>query len=217
MSAITTLDIVGYRDQVLANTFFRQEQETRQLTIVFPGLGYTAAMPVLYYPGRLLLAQGADVLQVEYTYTRPDFTSLPGAERLQWIVSDVTAACDVALAQRAYEQVTLIGKSIGTLALGHLLTSDKRLSMARYIWLTPLLRNHHLRAQIMQVPHQALFVIGTADSHYDAALLAEVEQASGGESVVIEGADHSLEIAGDVLQSIRVLEHVIQAVKDFLG
>ena len=40
-------------------------------------------------------------------------------------------------------------------------------------------------------------MVGTADSHYDPAKLAEVQQATAGEVMVIENADHSLEIAGD--------------------
>jgi hypothetical protein len=59
-------------------------------------------------------------------------------------------------------------------------------------------------------------VIGTADSHYDPGYLEEVVLASGGESIVIEGADHSLEIVGDTVGSIRAVEQVVRVMQRFL-
>ena len=99
MYATATLDIVGFRDQAVPHTFFRQDDETRHLAILFPGLGYTTHMPVMFYPARLLLAQGADVLRVEYAYRQQaDFLTLPAEERNRWFFGDVSAACDAGLA-----------------------------------------------------------------------------------------------------------------------
>lgn len=66
----THLDIISYRDQRVPHTFIQQESVTQHLGIVFPGLSYTAHMPVLYYPSELLVNYGADVLRVEYDYTQ---------------------------------------------------------------------------------------------------------------------------------------------------
>jgi predicted alpha/beta-hydrolase family hydrolase len=218
MYSFETLNIRGYRNEPVANTFLRQKHDTHHLAVLFPGLGYTAHMPVLYYPGQLLVDRGADVLRVEYAYIRrPDYQAAPGAERARWLYADVSAALDLALAQREYGQVTLIGKSIGTRAAGHLLSTRAHLPRLQCIWLTPLLRDQALCAQIKQVKHRALFVIGTADSQYDAGTLAEVRQATGGDSLVIDGADHGLEIGGDVVQSIRVMQQVIEGIQRFLG
>jgi len=213
----TTLDIRGYCGQAVPNTFFVQDSETHHLAVVFPGLGYTAHMPVLYYPRRLLLERGADALLVEYDYRgREDFRTPRDPERDHWFFDDVAAACRAGLAQRSYSGVTLVGKSLGTLAMGYLLTEDARLSQARCVWLTPLLRDDRLRAQLKRARGHSLFVIGTADSHYDPAYLEEVRLASGGDSVVIEGADHSLEIEGDTVGSIRAVEQIVRAMQRFL-
>lgn len=218
MYSFETLNIRGYRNEPVANTFLRQKRETRHLAVLFPGLGYTAHMPVLYYPGQLLVERGADVLRVEYTYIRlPDYQASSGEERARRLYADVSAALDLALAQREYGQVTLIGKSIGTRAVGHLLSTRTQLPGLQCIWLTPLLRDPALRAQIKQVRHRALFVIGTADPQYDAGALAEVRQATGGDGLVIDGADHGLEIDGDVVQSIRVMQQVVEGIQRFLG
>jgi hypothetical protein len=74
-----------------------------------------------------------------------------------------------------------------------------------------------LYAEIKQQPHRALFVLGTADSHYDQAKLAEVQQAATGETIVIENTDHSPEIGGDIVRSISALEGIIAEIQKFLG
>jgi hypothetical protein len=212
-----TLEIIGYGNKPVPNTFFRQQEETRHLGILFPGLGYTSHMPLLYYPGRLLLFQGADLLRVEYAYERNEvFHSLSGSERGRWMNADATAACSVALKRRSYDQVALIGKSIGTLVLGHLISTHPELDEPRCIWLTPLLRNERLRSQITQTRHRGLFVIGTADPHYDHAKLAAIQEATGGESIIIQGADHSMEIDGKVAESIQALQRIMLGIQSFL-
>ena len=218
MHSIETLDVIGYRNEVVPSTFFRQEHDTNHIAVLFPGFGYTGQMPLMYYPRQLLLESGADVFLVGYNYSqRPDFQSSPVEERDIWLRTDAIAAYKAALAQRNYERVTLVGKSIGTRAIGHLLATEERLPSLGCVWLTPILRNQQLCAQIKQRPHRALFVVGTADSHYDPAKLAEVQQATAGEVMVIENADHSLEITGDIVQSIQVLEGLIGEIQKFLG
>jgi predicted unusual protein kinase regulating ubiquinone biosynthesis (AarF/ABC1/UbiB family) len=218
MYTIETLKIAGYRDEPVPNTFFRQKQATHSLAILLPGIGYTCHMPLLYYPTQLLHTMGADVLWVEYAYSRrADFQALGESERERWFFTDVVTACREGLAQRPYQQITLIGKSIGTLAMGHLLTTGVLPPQTHAIWLTPLLRRDRLRAQIQQYGKPSLFVIGTADPHYDPATLDAVRAATQGEALVIDGADHSLNIAGDVFQSLRAIEQVVRAVQAFLA
>jgi predicted alpha/beta-hydrolase family hydrolase len=215
--AAATLAITGYRDEPVPHTFLRQDEHARHVAILLPGIGYTCDMPLLYYPARLLLARGADVLRVEYTYQRrEDFKTATADEQGRRVVADVTAACHAVLAQRDYEQITLVAKSLGTLALGPVLAADPRLARAHAVWLTPLLRIDHVRAGIARWGGHSLFVIGTADPYYDAAYLAEVQNATRGETVVLDGADHSLEIDGDVLRSLEALMQVMRALQHFL-
>ena len=215
MYAIESLDIRGYQNIPVPNAFFRQQHVTDHLAIVFPGMGYTAQMPVLYYPTRLLLSRAADVLRVDYVYPRPELQALAATEQERSFQTDITAAYAAARTQRPYTQVTLVGKSIGTLALGYLLATTP-MPPVRCIWLTPLLRNDQLRSQMCQIKHPALIVIGTADPHYNATYLAEVEAATDGWSVIIEDADHSLEIDGKLVESIQAQARIIEAMEQFI-
>ncbi len=163
MYSASTLEFTGYRGEPVPHTFLRQDGDADHVAILLPGIRYTCDMPLLYYPARLLLGLGADVLRIEYAYDRrADFQAFADTERDRWFFTDVTAACHAVLAQRAYRRVTLIGKSIGTLAMGRLLTTDPALAQAQAIWLTPLLTHTGLRAQIRQCRAHSLFVIGTA-------------------------------------------------------
>jgi pimeloyl-ACP methyl ester carboxylesterase len=212
-----TLKIGGYRGELVPNTFFHQNRGADHLAILFPGIGYTCQMPLLYYEtGLFLWSLGADVLWVEYAYNQADFKSMPEGKRKDWFNADVTASCKAGLEQRAYSNVTLSGKSLGTLALGHLLTSEPALSHAQAIWLTPLLKDQKLRAEIRQAKQRSLLLIGTKDAHYDAAYLEEMKTLPHAKTVVLEGADHSLEIEGDVSNSIRLIEQVIQEIQRFV-
>ena len=220
MYTAQTLDIKGFGDRPVPHTFLRQEAETRHLAVMLPGIAYTCDHPLLYYPARLLLESGADVLRVEYAYHKDSaYKALAPAEQGAWLNADVAAAYHAAAPRRPYERVTLVGKSLGTLAMGHLLTSDVGPAGATAVWLTPLLRFEQARGQIARWGRsgRSLFVIGSADPYYDAAGLAEVEQATGGESLVIEGADHSLEIPGDMARSLEALQQVMRALERFLG
>jgi predicted alpha/beta-hydrolase family hydrolase len=217
MPELQRLDFVGYREEPVPHTFFRQEDETHHLAILAPGGRYTAYMPLLYYPMRLLLTLGADVLRIEYAYMdREAYQALPPSEQVRWLFTDVSAASRAALAQRPYQQVTLVGKSLGTLALGYLLATESALREAQAIWLTPLLWNDLWRSQVQQARPRSLFASGTADPHYDPAHLAELQAATNGTVVLVEGANHSLEIEGDVRASLQALEQLVQAVQTFL-
>jgi hypothetical protein len=212
---IGSLDVVGYQNRQVPATFIRQPEPTNHLGIILPGYRYSAEMAPLYYAGRILLEQGADVLRVEYAYYRTNFREQPEGEQDEWIASDVLAACNVGLSQRSYEKVTLIGKSLGTLAMGQLL-GDRRFQKATCVWLTPILTVEWLCERIEQIHPRSLFIIGTADRFYQPDVLNHLEHVTNGRAVVLEGVNHGLEIPGDIPRSLIVLDQIVQALQEFL-
>lgn len=219
MATAKTLSILGFDGQPVPNRFLHPESAIDRLAVLLPGFGYTLDMPLFYYAEHLLLERGWDVLRVEYAYGRlPAFRSAPDDERARWLREDTSAAYRAGLARRAYSRVALIGKSLGTLAMGHLLTSaDRPSGEVRAIWLTPLLREEWLRARIERHAGPSLFVIGTADPHYDEGILDGLLAATGGEAVVVEGADHGMDVPGGPVASVRAVERAVAAMQRFLG
>lgn len=212
---VVTLDARGYRGEPVPNRLIRQRDGASHLAILLPGRGYTVDMPLLYYPRTYLMDQGADVLLVEYNYTRDEHASLPPDDLRAWLNTDVDVVVDAALAGRAYSRITLIGKSLGTYAMAHLLATDIRLRDAACMWLTPIIHDQAVY-QWMSRPHRALFAIGTRDPLYDAGLIQDAARKSGGVSVVVDDADHGLSIERDMLASVRALETVMQVAQEFL-
>jgi hypothetical protein len=212
----SSLNVSGYENQSVPNTLITQSNPTGHLGIILPGYRYPADMAPLYYAGRILLEGGADLLRIEYAYYRTDFYKRPQSEQDKWISSDVFAACKSGLSQRSYEKITLIGKSLGTIAMGHLL-ADSLFQRATCIWETPLLTVEWLRARIEQTRPRSFFVIGTADKFYQPDLLKHLEHVTKGQSMVIEGANHALEIPDDISKSLVVLEQIVQALHVFLN
>jgi hypothetical protein len=61
-----------------------------------------------------------------------------------------------------------------------------------------------------------LFVAWTADPAFDAAALARIQESTGAEAFLVEGANHSLEIPGDPLDPIRIIGEIMQGLASFL-
>jgi len=189
MYSFKTLEIAGYRNGPVPNTFLRQDEAAREIAIVLPAWGIPATCRC--FTIRLSVAGvGHGCVVVEYNYIRrPDYRALSDAEQKQWLFADVTAACQAALAQRPYQQVTLVGKSL-VRCDEHLLATDARFAQSRRVWLTPVLRNDEVLAQIRHSGPRALVAIGTADPFYDPAYLGDLQAAAKSKVVVVDGADH---------------------------
>jgi len=212
---LTSLEIAGYKNQRVPNTFFRQEKETTHLGIVLPGYRYSADRAELYFASRILLEQGVDLFRVEYAYNQTSFMKVPESEQDDWISNDVFAACNICLSQRSYEKITLIGKSLGTIAMGHLLT-DSRFQSATCVWSTPMLTVEWLPKQIEQVKPRSLFIVGTADNYYKPEILKKLVEATKGRVVGIDRATHALEIPGSISESLDVLNRIVKELQGFL-
>jgi pimeloyl-ACP methyl ester carboxylesterase len=214
MYSWNTLSIAGYERKPVPNTFIRQRDETSHAAIILPGLGYTAQMPLLFYVTNHLLALGADVLQVNYDYMTA-FRSLDRAAQHRWLVADADAAYRALREQRPYTRITVVGKSLGTLAMAHLFATQTFPAHTDALWLTPILNNPQVRAQIATFGGPSMLVIGTADSFYDPGVLAEVGETPTRKFVIVEGADHGMNVGDDVLRSVQALETTMRAIVDF--
>ena len=215
MYSFHKLDMYGYHREPVPHTFFQQSKGSSHVGIVFAGQNITCQHPTLYYPTRELLLREADMLLVDYAL-RPAFSTFSGEEIKACIEADTIAAYQALFRERTYQQVTLIGKSLGTLAIGHLLLTLPQMPSVQAIWLTPLLKLPELRTQIQRMHPRSLFIIGTEDPHYDAAQLKELEKVTQGETLVIEGADHLLEVPGGIIPSLHVMEQIMQTIQRFI-
>lgn len=212
----TTISINGYKEKSVSNLFLQQKETADTLVIMFPGLRYTCDMPLIYYPSRLFAQRGADVLQVNSDYTKPEYQSASQSEQADWLITDTEAALRAGKAKGNYNRLILVGKSIGTLALAHLVGKPSAQD-AITIWLTPLLRQQSLVSAALLYKGPALYVAGTGDPIFAAGPMQRIQDATGAKTLIVEGADHSMEIPGDPFQSIQIMERILQGIADFLN
>ena len=212
---IIPITALGYDRQTVPASMIQQPEATDHLGILLPGYRHTIDMPDLHYAGLILQQKHADVLRVEYEYSKTDFMNRPGPERAEWLAADVRAACAAGLAKREYKKLTLIGKSLGTLAIGHLL-EDPRFVNASCIWSTPILADPWLCAQIRKHHPRSLFIIGTADPLFDSTALDELVNSTKGKALVLPGLHHGLEIEDDIPGTLEALRRMVDAIHAFI-
>lgn len=202
----------------IPNTFLRQDTDTNHLALILPGLNYSCDMPLLYYAAQILLEAGTDVVQVKYDYTqnRSGGSASTLKERFGDLQTDVTQIARVALVQRDYKRLTVIGKSLGTLAIPHLLQADLPLRPQTCVYLTPILNELVPILDLLQICPRNLFVIGTSDRYYDPGLIKQLISPQGENFMIIEGVNHSLEYPGDTIHSLEVLDKVVRRMQNFL-
>jgi dienelactone hydrolase len=212
----TMLSIEGPDKNPLPNRFYRQENgRASHLALILPGLFYTCDKPLLYYPTQLFLWREADVLQLWRDYSSLDAASTSREEQVGSLISDCQALLEAGRSQKDYAGYILVGKSLGTIGLAYLLSRLAGETVAA-IWLTPLLQQPRLVQAAANASAPGLFITGSGDPNYDAQAMARIRQATGAESLIIQDADHSMEIPGDITRSLFVMQKVLQGIADFL-
>jgi hypothetical protein len=217
MYQITSLSQSNF-SHIVPNTFYRQELKSDHLALILPGLNYTCDMPLLYYATQVMLEAGADVVQVKYDYTRSrsDSSASTLKERFGDLQTDVTQIAHVAIVQRDYKHLTVIGKSLGTLAIPHFLQADLPLQPQTCVYLTPILNELVPIHDLIQTCPRNLFVIGTSDRYFDPELINQLISPNADNFMIIDGVNHSLEYPQDTFRSLEVLEKVIRRIQNIL-
>ena len=217
MHSVEKLEIAGHRSKPVPNTFFRQDSGASHLAVVFPGYSYRCSQPLLWYPTRVLLSSGADVLWVEYPYDQqPEFGNSDGNLQREWLDDDSAAAVRVAEEVRPFRRITLVGKSLGTLAMGHMLLSGSTTKETRTVWMTPVLTDPDLRKAMEGAQCPSLVIIGSADHYYDRSFVERLRGKASAEVLVVEGGDHILETKDGTIRSIEILKTVVESVSRFV-
>jgi hypothetical protein len=165
--------------------------------LLLPGRGDGPHLPLLYFTRRCLTDTGREV------------------RALQWPAGELGPDGVVRVVAEAVEELpggsadlVLLAKSLGTHAIPWAAEHG-----VPGIWLTPLLQVPAVRDALPALPAGSLLVGGTADPTWD----GEVAAASGLPVLQLEGADHSLELPGDVHRTVAMLARVVTAVSDTLS
>ncbi|HEY4554086.1 MAG TPA: alpha/beta hydrolase [Bacillaceae bacterium] len=191
-------------------SLFKHEKLSEKLAIILPGAGYSTQAPLLHFTKGVFFNRGFDVLQVNYSYLQDVLSSLSEEE----FTADVLSAIEKAASNDDYSQYTFIAKSIGTIALTYLLQKPNFQS-ANAVWLTPLLKREDVYNALMKNDNHGVCIIGDKDPHYITTRFEAILNNKSLRAILINDADHSLEVQKDLLKSIEILKEVITKLNEF--
>lgn len=214
---LSELDVSGFNQRQVTNKYYRQPKSTGKLSLILPGLGYTCDKPLLYFTTEVLLAKGFDVLQLWADYSTLEFQELTQIEQSRCLAEDSRALLAAGRGANSYDLLVLGGKSIGTLSLSLLLNQEPGLSSATTFWLTPLFYLPLVSQEVKDLQGPAFIAGSNADPTFDIDLLSQIMETPNKSSLVVKGADHSLEIPGDPIKTLQELSRLTENFINFLS
>jgi hypothetical protein len=197
----------------VVHAFHRQDQAPRGLLICLPGQSYGVDGPLFYYPKRILQGRGWDTLGLTYSFQ----TTMSGltAEAVAASMTEARAAVQVAVQERTYPRLGLLGKSLGAGVLAWLCREEEGLGRAQAAFLTPLLGTPIFDTAFVESRSPAYVAIGTRDRFYDPAALDRLQSQRPFKLRVVEGQDHGLDFDGDLGSSLRHLRTIVDDLIEF--
>jgi pimeloyl-ACP methyl ester carboxylesterase len=181
------------------------------VAVVFPGasraggrIGGSPARPDLHYTRAVLRAEGLAVFEVWW-----DAGGLPQDDRERWLDENVDAALEAAASEGRV--AFLAGRSLGTWALARVVARPEWRPVPT-IWLAPLLHMPVVAEPLRRLRSPAFAICGGVDEAYD----RDVADALEAEVVVLEGANHALEV-DDPAESARLLAGGLERMRRFVA
>jgi hypothetical protein len=182
------------------------------LGLVIPG-GPFFLSAVLRIPAVALQQRGADVRDVPLSQ---GFNMSGSLDDNRDYFDGIRQEIQEIISERDWSQVTFVAKSVGTMILGAIGASLSVPGTVNALWLTPAFPLDYVRDGAVATGWRSLIVSGSADHWYDAARTTEVAEALGADHLLIDGAEHNLEIAGDVGATLGSLEQLATATLSFI-
>lgn len=180
------------------------------MAIVLPGRRYTALGPAIRIPILALEQRGFAIREIAY----PEVPQTKGG--FPWESFGAVAARHIAEATEGddWEDTVVVAKSLGTGVLAHI-GGQLDLPAPRAIWLTPLFRSAAIRERAIGLGWRSLIVAGSADDAHDPDAFTQVATSLGADTLLIDGADHGLEVPGDVVTTVDVMRRLAVATLAF--
>lgn len=183
-----------------------------RLAVIFPGIGYTADKPLLYYSRKLSERAGYEIRTIP-------FHGFP--KKAKGDAEKLRVSCELACKQAAdhlkdtdlgsYDDVLFIGKSIGTVAAANIAAHSSPAAHIRLILFTPLEETFSYSFS------DAVVFTGSSDPWTGGrkSRIAELCAQRGIPCFVIPDANHSLETA-NALTDLNNLQHMMTQTDSFI-
>ncbi len=174
-----------------------------KLVILFPGIKYSVDCPLLYYPKKKYEAAGYEILPIENYEVTDEECSFE--DYIKTAVVNVEKRFEN-FDFSVYKEIVFVSKSMGTVVA---LSLEDRYEIPNvtHVLLTPIRGTFPLLTKERNID---LMVSGTEDPLVDLPALTEISQENQLPLTVVEGANHSLEIAGDVERNLGIIREIVE-------
>ena len=203
-----SIDFQGVSGTIAAK-IFSPSQQIKKCAVVFPGAGYAFSEPLLRYPIQCLIQKNYQVIALDKIYgSDPAWRNLTIEADARKVVEDDTDLVYSQIVAKYGPPDLLFGRSLGTFAIACLL--EKKMAQPKQIvWQTPALGS---KWSVMRDCGSPGFgILGTADYYYQPAIEHLPK-----DRIIIENADHAMEIPGDPIASVEILKQIVVATNDWI-
>ena len=183
-----------------------------KLAVFFPGIGYTADKPLLYYSQKLARRAGYATKVLNYGGFPPKIEG--DKDRMMRSFEIALAQAEEMLADvdmTSFEDIVFIGKSIGTIAAAAIASKSPAKDKIRFVMYTPL------QETFLFPIVDAIAFTGSNDQWTGRAEspIRRLCEERGLPCTLIEGGNHSLE-CGDPAVDVKNLEQILSETRAYL-
>lgn len=211
---LVSLKLRSADGRAVPHKYYRQDEAAKGLLVILPGNHYGIDGPLLYYPNRALREKGWDTFALVYGFQSAGETFVP--EMIPNLIEETSAAIHIVLMEREYPRLGLVGKSLGALLAAQLCSTQEWLSTARVAYLTPPLGTPFFDQLLKQTQQRSLLALGTSDRFFSQVALEAIRSTRSFDLTLVEDADHSMNIGGEVGPSMDAVKKVSLDVVAFI-
>lgn len=184
----------------------------KQIVIIFPGIGYTADKPLLYYGLDTACECGYEEYR-KLSFTPQSKKNIRGNEEaMKEAFDELYHQAEEQLTDidwNRYDDILFLSKSIGTIIAGAY-ASKHGLKNVKHVLYTPLKYTYQYQFS------KAIAFIGTNDAWGDYREVVVLSEEAGVPIKVYQNANHSLEVPDDVINNINRILDVVEVTNEFL-
>lgn len=213
MGEFASLPLETADGNVLPHTYYRQDSDPAGLVIILPGAHYGFDGPLNYHLIHRLRERGWDSLGLMYGFQ----AAMKGGFAENWLptLQECRQAIRVSTAARPYPLLTVVGKSLGSSLLAVLATDMDELQAARLAHHTPPLAMPSLPEQLAAATQPMYLALGSVDRFYDPDQIEALKASRPILVRVVEGADHGMDVPGDLEATMRAVQLVVEDTLSF--
>jgi hypothetical protein len=192
------------------------DRDSKTLTVMISGFGYSLDMPFFYYSQKILEAKNTDVLKIDFAYNKDSiFLNMYEGDQDKHFESDIKSI-QIFLENTNYDKILFLGKSLGTTTIFNLLKSSfiKKITNG-IIWITPASISKDLGGFLPSTCFKNLIIHGTSDKYSKDLDINKLNHEENIKLYPIFTDSHRLECIG-LEDTINALNEIMISMQDFI-